>query len=309
MKTKLVYVIVCKKDDVYFEQAYVSAWSAKYHNPSLHIAVVIDPVTKKEIPTKEYNQFLQIIDEEIVYNVGSDMSNMELSRWLKTSLRKIVRGDFVYLDVDTIVCDDLSYFDQLNCSIGFVSDFNCTLKENRSRFYYKSLMKSMFNQDLNENDFYFNGGMYYSKDNEESSVFFETWHQNWLYCRKHKYYRDQLALLKTTKEFSQKVTELAGEYNCQVSANLRYFNEAKILHFYKVGSEYEFSPFLSKKYYRSLREKGAFDDETKQSVINCKSIIIGPTLIMGGDDILFIESKIYHIIKRFYLKMRKYIKF
>ena len=41
MKTKIVYVLVSTDKDFYLEQAYVSMYSAKYHMPDAHIALLV----------------------------------------------------------------------------------------------------------------------------------------------------------------------------------------------------------------------------------------------------------------------------
>jgi hypothetical protein len=45
MKTKLVYVLTCAKEATYIEQALISIWSARYHNPDAHIVMLVNDKT------------------------------------------------------------------------------------------------------------------------------------------------------------------------------------------------------------------------------------------------------------------------
>lgn len=301
MKTKIVYVIVCDYEDLYFEKAYISAWSAKYHNPSVFITVVIDEDSRKKISSDMYESFKAFINEEVIVPFDSAYSNIERSRWLKTKLRSLVDGDFLFLDVDTVICGDLSTIDKEQCSVGLALDFNCTLKANRSLMYYGKLLKKYYNQEIDSDGYYFNSGVIYAKDDSNAHTFLNTWHENWLHSQKQHYYRDQLALLKTSKDLSRLVSEISGIYNCQISANIQYFYDAKILHFYNMGEKYIFSPFLGNDIYIKVRNNKIITDDIKDKIINCKSFLKGPTLIMGGDDILIIESKVYKLLKRIFL--------
>ncbi|WP_302787540.1 hypothetical protein [Phocaeicola coprophilus] len=301
MKTKIVYALVSDGNGFYFEKAYLSAWSVKHYNPNAHITLILDNKTRQVLDAETYTNFIKLVDEEIVVPFNDNSTNTEKSRWLKTKLRELVKGDFLFLDVDTIACSDLSDIDNTIGSIGFTWDFNCLFSENPSRYYYAKLMRRYFNQDINFDGYYFNSGVCYAKDDVKAYDFFSTWHENWLHTRNQGYLRDQLSLLKTTSDLSSYVNEISGSYNCQISTNLRYLHDAKIIHFYKMGSDFNFSPFLGNDIYLELRNSKKVTDQISDKILNCKSIFYGPVKIVGGNDFCFMESRIYQILKRFYL--------
>ena len=47
MRTKLLYVLVSSKDDIYLEQAYVSMYSAKFYMPDCHIVLLTDNISNE----------------------------------------------------------------------------------------------------------------------------------------------------------------------------------------------------------------------------------------------------------------------
>lgn len=306
MKTKIVYAIVSDGKGLYFEKAFVSAWSVKYYNPSAFITVVFDDNTKSILDAEEYKNFKTLINEEIIIHFDEIYTNVEKSRWLKTNLRKIVTGDFLFLDVDTVVCKDLSDIDNETCSAGFTWDFNCRFDENPSRFYYSKLMEKYFNQKIGFDDYYFNSGIIYAKDDSTAHKFFNAWHNNWLHTSKQGYFRDQLSLLKTTSDLPTLVNEISGTYNCQISVNLKYFYDAKIIHFYKIDGEFDFSPFLGNEIYLDIRAQKYISKEITNKIINCKSIFIGPIKIIGGIDFSILESNIYKFINSIFVS-HKYL--
>lgn len=302
MKTKIVYVVVASSDSVFFEQTLVSIWSAKYHNPDIPITVVIDKDTKDRQDSGYYSYFLSMVDEEIVKDFLPEMSNMERSRWLKLSLREIVSGDFLYLDADTVIVGKLDGLDSLQCNVGFVYDFNTPLRNNPSVLYYDLTLKNMFDQKLDHQGYYFNGGAYYVKDTDIAHNFMQAWFNNWRYCVKHGYLRDQLSLVKTSQDNADDVEEIDGIYNCQLSVNIQYFNDARILHFYKNSSTmHPFSPFFDKKFYQKIKEEQTLSDKVKMCIINCKNEIEGPTFICCKNDITLVQSRTFEALQHAYI--------
>lgn len=305
MKTKLVYVVVCKPSNIYFEQCFASAWSAKYHNPDIHIVVVMDRDSRNGISPLVYKNFNSLVDEEIVREFDSNVSSIERSRWLKTNLRTLVSSDFMYIDSDTIISSSLSSLDSLTCSVGFVSDWNCNLNQNISRFYYKKKLKRMFNQEMRMDGNYFNGGVFYAKDDDRAHRFLNAWHENWKYCQRRGYYRDQLSLLKTTQDLHHLVDEIDGTYNCQMAASLQYFTNAKILHFYHLGFTFPFSPFFEKEIYKQIKKDSCIAQDVQDMIVTAKNYIAGPAIMLGNENFEITQSHIYKALNRIFLHHKK----
>ena len=119
----LVYIVVSNSSDCYLEQAYVSMSSARYHTPDVHITLVMDTYTADNLNGFRKTE-AQYADEIIVVDLNKDIPAKKRSRLLKTSLRNIVDGDFLYIDCDTVIVDDLSSIDFIDFSFGAVKDLN-----------------------------------------------------------------------------------------------------------------------------------------------------------------------------------------
>lgn len=97
MKTKIVYVLVSNDTDYYLEQAYVSMFSLKKYNPKAQIYVVADKDTVDGINANSIRQKLSAyVDSFIPINFDKNVGLKERSRFLKTTLRKHIDGDFCF---------------------------------------------------------------------------------------------------------------------------------------------------------------------------------------------------------------------
>ncbi len=236
MKTKLVYVLTSNESDYYLEQALLSAFSVRTHNPNAVILLVTDNDTKATLVGNR-SLIQNYVTEVIGVDVPSEYSMMQRSRYIKTSLRNIIDGDFLYIDTDTIICDDLSDIDLFDCSIGATTDGNGPLYvadfyEGKKHFI--RLQSEQCNVPYAFDDApFFNGGIIYAKDDSISRQLYSLWHSNWKKNIALGVNRDQFPLLCANKELGWVIKEIPPEYNCQVTEEgLRYLYKAKIIHYY-----------------------------------------------------------------------------
>lgn len=93
----MVYVLVSNDKDYYLEQAYVSMFSLKKYNPKAQIYVVADQDTVDGIKSNSIRQNLSVyVDSFISVDFDKTVGLKERSRFLKTTLRKHVDGDFCF---------------------------------------------------------------------------------------------------------------------------------------------------------------------------------------------------------------------
>lgn len=152
MRTKIVYDVISTSEDNYFEQAWASAWSLKYYTQGAYIIILTDIATKRTIYSDARKKSLEIFDEVITVNFEKEYSNKEKSRWIKTNMRRLVEGDFLFIDSDTIVCGDLTEIDNIKLNaIGAVLDNHCYSQEISSFPIFQNMyikpMKEVFNID------------------------------------------------------------------------------------------------------------------------------------------------------------------
>ena len=132
MKTKLVYVVVSSDKDVYLEQAYISMYSAKYYMPDAHIALITDTLSKDTFKGKREEE-LKYVDELVCVDLETKYNAQQRSRILKTSVRKYIKGDFLFIDSDTIIVKPLYDIDDCPFDIAACWDTHSIFEENPYR--------------------------------------------------------------------------------------------------------------------------------------------------------------------------------
>lgn len=284
MKTKIVYVVASTDHDIYLEQAIVSAWSARYYNPDATIVLVCDQDTHATMQTGIRQQYSsQLFDEVIVQEFKSEQGMMERSRWMKTSLRQIVKGDFLFLDSDTIVCADLSEADHYCFDIGMVPNNNCLFHDDFMYDTFVSRMKMIFGTDISDHEYFFNGGVAFVRDTENAHRFYDLWFNHWKSTIKQSFMRDQPALCQTNIEMGYPIAQMAGDMNCQVQVSIQYLHTAKIMHFFSCwrDSGSMLSPFFDNNFYLGIKTDG-LTAKIQSLIINCKTSFHSPVCMLPG---------------------------
>lgn len=251
MKTKLVYVLTCSPNDDYIEQALIAVWSARYHNPDVHIVLLTDNLTDGLLTGKR-GEVLNYISEKIVISFDNDKNMHYRSRWLKTKVREFVRGNILFVDCDTICCRSIEEIDEFTCEVGAVGDNNTLFKED----LYKDDTVRMVSPlcDISNEDYYYSSGVIYCKDTKKAYELFALWHQFWLEgVTQFGIKFDQPSLAKANIELNHLITPIDGVYNCVLYTQNVFLQQAAILHVSKFPqTSYLFKP----KVIRILREQG-----------------------------------------------------
>lgn len=281
MKTKIVYVVASLDADIYMEQAIVSAWSVRYYNPGCCIEIACDQDTSATLDSGIRAQYKSLFDQIHVQEFLPEQSMMERSRWMKTTLREIVDGDYLYLDTDTVVCADLSYIDDFICDLGMALDQNCEF----SVFLYRNGVinrtKRLYNVDISNEPSYFNTGVSYVKDTVHTHEFYSSWHELWKSKRyENEGLKDQSALAATNKKHNHLITEITGDLNCQMMSSIQYLHTAKVMHFFNTlftANGPSLSPFYGKTLFLEVKEKGITED-IAYTILHCKSSFTSPSM-------------------------------
>ncbi|MDL2243257.1 hypothetical protein LJB84_00220 [Bacteroidales bacterium OttesenSCG-928-J19] len=267
MNFKLVYSVVSTSDDIYLLQTYLSLYSAKYHMPNVRTTLVVDDLTKATL-TKCRSRILDYVDELISVPLSQEYSKMVRSRLLKTNLRHYVKGDYLFVDSDTIVCGDLSELNSITAPLSAVWDRHCLLRDNPRYRNIKRRSKGIF--DLEKEDFYFNSGVMLVRDCEESHRFYSAWHQNYL-THVDSIAIDQPTLALTHQQLNIPIHTLSGEYNCQIENGIRYIRGMKIMHYFASQPTKGNRSFLSKlqdpNLFKGVEQNGEIDDSLRNIVI------------------------------------------
>ena len=289
MKTQIVYVLVSSEKDVFLEELWVSVWSLRQHEPDVIVNVVVDEKTAKRVEANA--ELISLITNIVVADVPEKYTPKERSREIKTRIRELIKGDFFYIDTDTVVCKPLNDIDNCEYDVAGVPDSNVFLKDNPFASGMIDSVKEIFGSDVSNCEYLINGGVIYAKDNDVAHDLFRRWNKNWAYsCFEKGNSQDQPALWQSDYEMGNVIKLLPDVYNCQVAMSLQYFAEAAIVHFLHMNfiTDQSYSPYLCLKIYKDIKAAEMLTSEIKDQIINCKSSFAPLTMPVGRDQLLFL---------------------
>jgi len=281
MTTKLVYVLTCAAEKYYIEQALMAVCSARHWNPDAHIVLVVDNNTDKLLEGKRAEIMKYVSEKKVVVFEDKNTTPMYRSRWLKTSVRDLVDGDFLFVDCDTVCQCSLSEADGFSYQIAMVPDGHQSVKDYNDGI--KSYMKSnaeLLGYDVFNEELYFNSGVIYAKDTDQVRDFWRCWHSEWITGQSKGVQIDQSALGKANLLFKHIIERLPDEWNTLVYMNPLFMPQGKILHFWGFRNK----SFVFSETFLDYVQKNGINDYVK------KSILSPSDTVLPFDNILFKAS-------------------
>lgn len=306
MKTPILYVLTSSESDLYLEELWVSLFSLHYFNKEVTVKVLSDKPTAERI--KANPELLAMIDELYPVDVPEEYPAKERSRFIKTNIRNLIDGDFLFIDTDTVICAPLDEVDSLPVkNIGMVPELHGPFKNHLTYNYTVADTKRIFDTDTSDSPYWFNSGCMLVRDNNFTHEFFAKWQENWKYSAFQKYNSsDQRALLKTDHDYGYIIECIPDVYNAQIAMSIKWFYEAKIIHFWHFRKYFtpnmDFSPFFGHQIYRELKARGTIDKEIANSILHCKSAFRNDSMICGENEIKLIMSPVNTILWNQYQK-------
>lgn len=230
MKTKIVYVLVSQESDYYYEMLLLSHYSLRlYHSKSdAEVILVMDTDSHKRLIDKN----APILEDvtPVVVSIPKEHTVMQRSRYIKTRLRQIVKGDFIYLDSDTIICGSLAGIDKIEANMAMVANGNSTTGQVDS--HSLDLCKKAGFSNL-EGQPYYNGGVMYVKDAPPTFVLFDAWHHYWRFSLQRGVPYDQPPLCMANIDSGYLIQKIPNIYNWQISCgSIPEKQDTLIIHYY-----------------------------------------------------------------------------
>lgn len=287
MALKFVYALVSSPNDYYADQAAMSMWSLKMHNPGAQIVLVTDGATLQTL-TGERGRVLQYVDKRVEVAVPNGLTPTQRSRYLKTTLRSNISGDFLYIDNDTVITRSLADLEDVECEMGAVLDGHRRSREvNQLNDYARITGRRFWNYDK-----YFNGGLLFVRDTERTHRLFADWHRIWDADRiEFGLSLDQPAFAQANINNDYLVHELDGSYNCQIIIPdaVLIMPRAKILHYFDHAPAGTFFPLRNEKFLKLFREKG-MNPVTEAILTNPRDFILDDCFVLKDKDLAIYNS-------------------
>ncbi len=293
MRTKIVYTLVSDESDNYYEQALISLFSLRLYHPRPDIVVlVVDENTDKTLTGKR-EEIKKYVSEIIPIQVPNHYDKKYTSRYLKTRLREFIKGDYLFIDCDTIICGSLSGIDQTEASLAMVSDLNDSLPLQDKVILDRCGKGGLGNL---EGKPYFNSGVIYAKDTPEVYQFYEKWHKNWKFSAANGVSFDQPSLCKTNADSGCIIEELPAIWNCQFKYNqgYQYLNKALIMHYFNPNGSKAWS-YPTDTLFAAIKDKGFIDENVDKLIRHPKTSLYAIMTINKDSAYRFFNSEMTYI--------------
>lgn len=271
---KYLYVLVSNSTDFYSEQAFLSIYSLKLKTPNAFVSLLVDNHTAEYLE-KKFQELIKSVNEFKVIELDKEYSNKEKSRILKTTMRQQIDGDFLFIDCDTVICDDLSEIEKCQLDIACVLDSHVPVSIHWGKIWMmKNYKKCGFTESINKPT-HFNSGVIYCKDNPITRKFFADWACLMQQSVKAGIYIDQPSFNQADIINGSLIKELTGEWNCQlVQGGVKYLCNAKIIHYFASQKQFR-SPYLlsNQKIFEDIKNKRYISEEHCAMLYNPKTAI------------------------------------
>lgn len=302
MKTKLLYVLVSDYSDIYLEQAYISMYSAKFYMPDIHITLLTDKCTSQTF-TGLRKEKMKYVDELVIINLDIGYTTAQRSRILKTSARKHINGDFLFIDTDTIIVKPLCDIDGVDCSVCACWDSHSSFRSNP---YRTMCLKQghLLNWPIENETDYFNSGVIYAKDDKTAHEFYKQWNSFWLESHKMGVDMDQPAFAKANYAMGHIVNRLDDVWNCELKHGVRYLKDAKIIHYLCTNKQSGSEVFLlnNQSVLEHLKESNSLSNQVLAVIKNPFEGIATPTHVFAGHDLFVLNDLLFKYLSSLYGK-------
>ena len=305
MIPQIVYVLVANEKNLYLEEMWVSIFSLRRHHPEATVKVLMDIETKEYL--SRFPQLTSMIDETVVVQTPAGYNAKQRSRQIKTTIRNVLTGDYIFIDTDTVICkpldgivEDIAEMKDFK-GIAAVREGHVTMKD--TLFPPTGTVKRIFDIDISQSPLMTNSGVMFVADIPFTHEFYKRWNENWKRsCFEKGNSQDQPSLYATDCQYGYVIRELSGIYNAQVAMSLKYYADAVILHWWHMDfiEDQSYSPYFSLEIYQNLKKAGEITPQIEDLIINAKQSFVSPTMPVGKEHILFLFSPAGKIFNRIY---------
>jgi hypothetical protein len=230
----VVYVLVYHGRGRYPVMTHVSASAARRVHPDARLVLVTDEETPPHLD-RSHPRLPGLFDEVIPF--PADMPELRArSFYLKTRLRDLIAGDFVYLDSDTLPVRPFADVFEREWDVALVQDRNhhCPVTPVYPHWEVPRMKKLGWDNPLPR---YFNAGIGFYRDTAAARAVVADWQRRWRQSYAAGDDWDQLALSCAAATVPANVLELPPAYNAMVTVHPAHARGARVYHFFTVNPD------------------------------------------------------------------------
>ncbi len=252
---KVVFVIVVDQKVKLLYELIAVAMAIKHLSPNVEIFIISDRKTSSLSLFQDAVRHLDAKPRIVDLGCFQDHAAVVRSRVLKSQMRALVEGDFLYIDSDALPLVDLRQVSVAK-SIAAAPD--------ASQVNTKSFTPDWVVREYcavgwrSEPGIYLNSGVIAWKDDQKGREMGRYWHEHWLELYlKRNIYKDQLSFNYMINHFRDSTEVLDQKWNGLVTADARFSSQSLVYHYFTSGSR-KF-PHLLDRLAQTLSETGEFD--------------------------------------------------
>lgn len=226
----VVYILTGNGDSVsrrYLSALYLSIATLRHFHPGVETVCCTD-LPMEGVLAGEPEEIRSLIDKIICCK---DVSGGPVyrSRLIKTSLRKRIRGAFVFLDTDTVLIGEIEELLECRLDLGITADQYC--RDSPGMFPKWLIPHFAEIRWKYPTKRYYNGGAMFVGNTHEAHRVFDLWSSGYLRSVKHGINMDQPALNAAIDEINPAIVEYSEDYNFFCAKEPRIVpSSAKLLH-------------------------------------------------------------------------------
>jgi hypothetical protein len=199
--------------DLFADMTYVSAAFLRHVHPECEIICLCDSPSHRGLADAKH-LLLELVDHAQPVDTPDGPAGYR-NRFVKTQMRQIVDGDFVYFDTDTLVVDRLD--EMLACQRPMAGMPNASDRGDPTAIYAceREVFEVMGWQLPRRT--YINGGVLFLRDCGPTRDFGRLWHEKWLARSCRGGYTDQQSLNSALADSGIDYEVLSNRFNAQIA--------------------------------------------------------------------------------------------
>lgn len=237
---KAIFALTSEGKDVYSAMTRVAIASLRASNPQLRLLLACDRQSDEALHRSQ-DPVIDEVDDWLVIDTPYGPPIFR-NRHVKTRLRSLLEGTFLFLDSDVFVRGSLSEIFDLDCDVAG--------GRNHSREIFSEQLWDQDRATLDAmgwttgDEVYLNGGVLFFKDTVAARALATEWHQRWTASAANRCsYRDQPALNSALEACRPRLAVLPDRFNAQLIPSPEVAIDAVIWHFYSSAERPQWTNF------------------------------------------------------------------
>lgn len=291
-QARAAFVVTSQGRDIYSAATRIAIASLRQTNPWLPVTVAVDRATHEALQISA-DPLPSEADDWLVVDVPEGSAEFR-NRHIKTRLRTLLHGPFLFLDSDILVRGDLSAIFGTECDIAGARNHSRHIPSEQVWDQDRETLGAM--AWLVREDIYVNGGVLFLSDSDAAHALAGEWHRRWLSSTETTgRHRDQPALNSALRASSARLHVLEDRYNAQIIPSPEVAVDAVIWHFYSsvdlpVATRHE-------RLLRTLIAESDLDIDEIRKMIECRHPWTEAGVIAAGLQLAALRSE-SNLLKR-----------